>query len=164
MDYTKISTRRYGRLLTALYLREKGFQDSEFKTLTTYIDKIPNYLSEYISLPDSIQHKIISFATTTLQKLHINHQELIISINKISKNRSWEKFTPLDQALLLIGSHELQETSTHSIIIKEILIVSDLLNNQNAAPYLSGILKTLAYGNNIPSLKKTGKIRLKNPQ
>ena len=77
----------------------------------------------------------------------------------------------LDKALLLIGVLNLQTDPTPSVIVKEILIVSDLLNNHNAAPYLSGILKSIAFpikeretSSIFTNFKKTSKIRLKTSQ
>ena len=164
MDNTKISSWRYGRLLAVLYLRENSLDDPKFPTLPIYIAQLPVFLDRFHSLPTAVQHKIINCATHILQRLHEDQSELIQSINSVSRNRKWENFEALDKSLLLIGCSELQHTKTLPIIIKEMLIVSDMLGNQQAAPYISGILKSLAYGDQTPDLaKKKGKIRLKDP-
>lgn len=171
----KISARRYGRLLAVLYLNDKMDIISNGTVPPIYIEdyvaKLETYLPEYPTLPSNVQYQIVQFAQTTIIKIYEQENLLINIISKTSTNRTWDKFLTLDKALLLIGVLNLQTETTPSVIIKEILIVSDLLNNHNAAPYLSGILKSIAFpikeretSSIFTNFKKTSKIRLKTSQ
>jgi len=166
MQYPKISTRRYGRLLTFFILKtQKKFDKLEDNIPHYYLEFLKDYLDEDLLNNPILQKQICSFSIQLINGISTNKDNLITSINAASKNRSWNKFVLLDQLLLLIGTYEFANNSSDAkIIIKEILIIGDLLHNEHAAPYISGILKTMAYGNNTQlnyKGKKT-KIRLKS--
>ena len=165
----RISARRYGRLLAVLYLNDNIENISDEAIPSIYIEKLETYLPEYPTLPSNVQNQIIQFAQSTIMNVYDQEKSLIEVVAKTSTNRTWDKFLTLDKALLLIGVLNLQKEDTPSVIVKEILIVSDILNNQNAAPYLSGILKSIAFPikentSVFGNFKKTSKIRLKTPR
>lgn len=163
MNNTKISTRRYGRLLAVLLLNSPIDTSNRDNITTHYRDLLRNYLPKEIVNNPIIEQKICSFAYELISGINSSQNSLINTINKASKNRTWVNFIPLDQILLLIGTFDLTNNSSEpKILIKEILIICDLLKNENAVPYISGILKTIAFGNSSPLLiKKKSKIRLK---
>ncbi|MGL4563515.1 MAG: transcription antitermination factor NusB [Brevinema sp.] len=164
MNTNKISARRYGRLLAVLTLKH-FYISGERKNIDTFYNEVAQTYGLQ-NLPSSIQKQILSFCQELLDAIEIHFEVLVKTINSYSRNRDWQKFSPLDQGLLLVGAYDLgHNNSTPKICIKEILIISDLLNNEHAVPYISGILKTIAYGNNTDNIdrpfKKRPKIRLK---
>ncbi|MGL4393799.1 MAG: transcription antitermination factor NusB [Brevinema sp.] len=166
MDSNKISARRYGRLLAVLSLKNSYIAGSEKQIDELYHEMATTY--QLLELPVSVQKQIMSFCEEILESVKNQFDTLVKVINTYSRNRTWDKFSPLDQALLVVGTYDLgNNSSIPKICIKEILIICDMLHNENAVPYLSGILKTIAYGNNKPEaapIKKRPKIRLKNQE
>ncbi len=161
----KPSARRCGRVLSILYLNE-NLEKSQFTSISnSYIEELEDYMPEFSLLPDKIQQNSITFANELTQAILDKKDELIKTITQNTKNRTWDKFYPLDKALLLVGTYGLEQ-DVAGLIIKEILISSDILENNNAAPYLSGILKSIAeYDGTKPNvIKKGAKIRIKSPR
>lgn len=166
MESSKISARRYGRLLAVLSLKNKYLSGNNIDIIHLYQEIATKF--SLTQIPSSIEKQILGFSTELLKGIENHFEVLIKMINTYSKNRSWDKFAPLDQALLLVGTYDLgHNSSIPKICIKETLIISDMMQNENAAPYLSGILKTIAYGNKNDTRVKTKKkpiIRLKNKE
>ncbi|MGL4367447.1 MAG: transcription antitermination factor NusB [Brevinemataceae bacterium] len=168
MSHDKISARRYGRLLAVTTLRKSGKLEYNMDTIIGCYDALSDYIpvNQEEPLPESVKNQILNFAQTLLKGISDNIDAIIDTVNKVSKNRTWTDFTILDQSLLLTGIFNLSlNTCDPKIIIKETLIISDILKNEHAAPYLSGILKTIAYGElKTKRLEiKKNKIRLKAP-
>lgn len=157
----KISTRRYGRLLAVLILSENLNSFSEITEI--HLQKFSQYLPVYEGLPPYIQQKICSFATELILGVMDQKDQLIATISQHSKNRPWAQFQPLDRATLLVGLLNLQTDPVATLIVKEMLIVSDLLANQHAVPYISGILKSIVDPRPNIVLRKNTKIKLKKP-
>ncbi|MGL4676734.1 MAG: transcription antitermination factor NusB [Brevinema sp.] len=162
MKEKKLSARRCGRLLTILYFKDYLLSESFEHIPPHYISQLEDFIPEFSLLPDKIQQQALKFAHDLAQNIFNDKKNLIQTITEYSKNRSWDRFYPLDKALLLVGTHSLQQDIS-ALIVKEILISSDILENHHAAPYLSGILKSIAekQDGTSPIIKKHTKIRLK---
>ncbi|MGL5956142.1 MAG: transcription antitermination factor NusB [Brevinema sp.] len=162
MKERKLSARRCGRLLTILYFKDCLSEESFEHIPHHYLSELEDFIPEYSLLPDKIKQQTIKFAHNLAQDVFNNKKKLIQTITEYSKNRSWDRFYPLDKALLLVGTYSLQQ-DIPALIVKEILISSDILENHHAAPYLSGILKSIAEKQHHapPVIKKHSKIRLK---
>lgn len=162
----KVSARRCGRVLAALALRD-SFQERQTINMISpeHIAELEDFIPEFSLVPEHIRQKTLNFANELIQKILENKDTLIKLISANAKNRSWDKFYPIDKAFLLIGTYSL-DLDIPSLMIKETLISSDILNNQHAAPYLSGILKSITDSKHTSSVKpqhkKHSKIRLKD--
>ncbi len=158
-DNKKLSARRCGRVLAIMYL-EDHLDDSSFEGIPEhYKEELLDYMPELSTVPQRVQEQAYDFADELIKNILAQKSELIALISKSTKNRTWDRFYPLDKALLIVGAYSM-ENDAPGLIVKEILISGDILENQNAAPYISGILKSIA--DKEEPVKKNPKIRLKH--
>ena len=86
--------------------------------------------------------KSISFIVETTVNTIENMEELEEIIKKdLSKDWDWERLGYIERALLLMGAYEIKHTETDKpVIINEILEISKLYCDEEAAGLLNGVL------------------------
>lgn len=169
MQYVyEFNPRRFERLLTILAMNN-NLNPNSAEELEFLYQFLHDYDHSRIlkSFPSNVKNRILMRAFENIYGIQKESDELVQILSKSIKNRPFEKMCQMDRNLLMLGAFELRHNDTEpNIIIKEILIISDLLGNQKAGSYLSGILKTLAFGERISvsfkvSMKPRPKIKLK---
>lgn len=170
MQYVyEFNPRRFERLLTVLAMNN-NFNPNSVEELERLYPFLHDYDHSCIlkSFPSNVKTRILMRAFDNIYGIQKESDELIQILSKSIKNRPFKQMYQMDRNLLLLGTFELRYNDTEpNIIIKEILIISDLLGNRKAGSYLSGILKTLAFGERISvsckaPMKSRPKIKLKN--
>lgn len=169
MQYVyEFNPRRFERLLTILAMNNNLNPNS-----TEELESLYQFLHDYDhssilkKFPSNVKNRILIRAFENIYGIQKEADILVQILSKSIKNRPFKQMYQMDRNLLMLGAFELRHNDTEpNIIIKEILIISDLLGNQKAGSYLSGILKTLAFGERISipfkvPIKPRPKIKLK---
>lgn len=136
-----LSFQFYGRLLAILTLRDviPGESLSHIS-----VNKIKTVIDEDLST--SRKNQIETLALDLVTKYLAKTDFYAERISEMSFNRKYSEFTITDRILLSIGIIELSSKTNPMFVIKDILRISDLLNNTHAVPYISGILKNHIFG------------------
>lgn len=148
-----MNPRRLERLIAVICLQQALPPSSE-EALKALLSSIAPYDTEkvYPSLPPEVQKRIVRNAFAMFTGINAEREGLIQKLSTVIQNRPFDAMPPIDRCLLLAGAYELQYNSSDpKIIVKEILICSDTMQNQKAGSYLSGILKSLAFGSEKPA-------------
>lgn len=143
-----LNPRRLERLMLVVALKQKTHFSSP-SDMNTLSEKIAPYDKDKVfsSLPVEVQQRICRNAFAMVKGIEENKETLLAKLEKAVYNRPIKDMPLIDQCLLLLGAYEFQfNKSDPKIIVKELLICSDTMGNENAGRYLSGILKTLAFG------------------